>query len=232
MTETALALLKAGFALLVICGYQWWGSRRRWDFGRRMVTAGQPSNAAAQILLPGLILVVIFPLSWSHWPKPPTTVDAWVQVPLGVLVGIGELGVCGLLSTVVVSLTRREPVSEHNWMALLRSPLLAPYRRLGDQVHPIAALGILMLGATVQEFLARGVVVSAAMDAGIWPSVIASICVSCGIWTLPTGSRQTAQLGLIVGAVTGLVHGLLYWHTGSLLPLAVAQISFTALAVL
>ncbi|MEV6239796.1 hypothetical protein [Lentzea sp. NPDC051838] len=176
------------------------------------------------VALPVVASVLALPFVLSRLPG-----LGLAQVPLGVLVGAGEFGVAGLLSTVVVSLADRDQVGEHNWLAITRSPLLRPYRAIADRFPLPAVLGLFALVAVATEFFARAVV--AGLLGGV-PAVVVSIGISCALWTVTAGTWRTARLGLVAGAVTGLVHGILFVHTGQLAPLAAATLTFLALAVL
>jgi hypothetical protein len=176
------------------------------------------------IALPVVMSVLTLPFVFGRLPA-----LGLAQAPLGVLVGAGEFGVAGLLSTVVVSLADRDQVGEHNWLAITRSPVLRPYRAITDRFSLPAALGLFAVVAVATEFLARAVVAVLLTGA---PAVIASICVSCALWTVVAGTWRTARLGLVAGVVTGTVHGILFVHTGQIVPLAAATLTFLALAVL
>lgn len=174
--------------------------------------------------LPVVASVVTLPVVFGRLPG-----IGLAQVPLGVLVGAGEFGVAGLLSTVLVSLADRDQVGEDNWLAITRSPVLRPYRAIADMFPLPAAFSLFAVVAVATEFFARAVV--GGFLTGV-SSVVASVCVSCAMWTVPAGTWRTARLGLVAGVVTGLVHGVLFVQTGLLAPLAAATLTFIALAVL
>ncbi|SOB81334.1 CPBP family glutamic-type intramembrane protease [Streptomyces sp. 1331.2] len=179
-----------------------------------------------------VVLGLLLPLWWPARTGIGSGASTIVLVPLGAAVGAGELAVAGLLSTMVASAVRRESVGSHNWMAVLHSTAVRPYRRLAQRLPWPAAAGVFLLVGLAQELLLRGAVFGLARGGGAGLAVALSACCSLLAAVLPVRDRDGRYLAGVVGVVTGVVHGLLYAHTHSLIPLAVAQGTFLALAVL
>ncbi|MBV6703114.1 type II CAAX prenyl endopeptidase Rce1 family protein [Kitasatospora aureofaciens] len=186
------------------------------------------SQTATWCLVVGLLL----PLWWPSGIGLDSAASTIALVPLGTAVGAGELAVAGLLSTMVASVVRREPVGSHNWMAVVHSTAVRPYRRLAQSLPWPAAAGVFVLVGLAQELLLRGAVFGLARGGGIGLAVGLSACCSLLTAVLPVRDRDGRYLAGVVGLVTGVAHGLLYAHTHSLIPLAVAHGTLLALAVL
>ncbi len=156
---------------------------------------------------------------------------AAVLLALGVLLGTGEFAVCGLLSTIVASAVRSEPIGEDNWMAIVGSDAVRPYCVLARRLPTVAAIVLFVLIGLIQE-LALRVVVFAFIGGGTVFAVAASAMVSLLVMAVPVRGTEARCLAAVVGAVTGCVHALLYSVTHTVLPLAMADAAFVALASL
>jgi hypothetical protein len=231
MSNLLAAVLRSAAALATVGVGAGYGTRwLRTRLPRPTTATG--SAVATQVVTWSVACALLLPLWWPAGRWLGSTSDNLVLVPLGAAVGVGELALCGLLSTMVASTVRGEPVGSHNWFAVVHSGAVLPYRQLAQRLARPGALGVFLLVGLVQEALLRGAVFSLARGGGAGLAVGVSVCCSLLAAVLPVRDRDGQYLAGVVGLVTGLVHGLLYAATHSLLPLAVAQGAFLALAVL
>ncbi|WP_269859373.1 hypothetical protein [Streptomyces sp. RPT161] len=150
---------------------------------------------------------------------------------LGVLLGTGEFAICGLLSTIVASAVRYEPIGEDNWMAIVGSDAVRPYRALARRLPTMATVAAFVLIGLVQELMLRAGAI--AVTGGRTELAVAvSVMVSLLVMTVPARGTEARCLAAVVGTVTGCVHALLYSKTHTVLPLAVANAAFVSLTSL
>ncbi|MFC0849823.1 MULTISPECIES: hypothetical protein [Streptomyces] len=157
-----------------------------------------------------------------------TATTTLTLLPLGLLVGAAEFAVCGLLSTIVASAVRREPVGESNWLVLVRSDVLGPARDLARRRSWPLVVAVLVLFGLVHEVLLRFGVFTLV---GRGAAVPVSIALSLLVVLAPVRDRgvEARSMAAVVGVVTGTVHAVLYASEHSVWPLALAEGVFLVL---
>jgi membrane protease YdiL (CAAX protease family) len=176
----------------------------------------------------------LFGISWANTGL--LNVDP-LQCVYGFLLGAGLLAVSSLLCRVAISLFQAlwpaaGPGDLRNWLALSRAGWLRHHLRTIEVVPLPLALSLIAVQVSAEEFFFRGVLMQYYLPCGKAVALVFPLALFTLMQVFNMPSLQSAMFPVVGAVVMGLVHGLLYLGSPSLLPLVISHLTFFGLAVL
>jgi hypothetical protein len=155
----------------------------------------------------------------------------------GVLLGIGEMAVAGLLAKVVMQLVflydkRNSANNEITWINEGKGGWVLEYRKLIKLTPVFVSVPIILLYVGTEELIFRYIVIEYSLVYGAIFAILFSAIWFTIVQTYWMPSHRAALFPAIGAALMGIVHGIIFVNDPNIVPLIIAHLVFFLFSVL
>lgn len=155
----------------------------------------------------------------------------------GVLIGIGSVGLSILLCSVGMKIFEiiakdKSPKSIEGWMAVANAGWIRHHKHTIKVLPFYISLLIITLQIGSEEVIFRVVLNDVFMPYGIEIAFVISTGLFIFMQTLHMPSMASAMFPILGATVMGIIHGLIYIHNPSIVPLIISHLTFFMFTVI